>query len=552
MVEAAPASRLRSLALVLAATALACLVNPYGVKSFGFAWLLLQEVHGSVFKDVSAELRGPFSFSQSYTALAYYEALLGLALASAIANIRRLPPFWTLLLLSQLYLSLTAIRNLPLFAIAAVPFIIANLAATPLASHRLVAPRLPAARRLLAIAVTAWCAVYAWRFVTDRFNVAQGDTNQFGAGIATHRYPEAAERFLAEKKITAPLFNTMLEGGYLLAQDRKVFIDGRLEVYGGPFLGRFLRAQEDPATWKEVVAQYRLGGALVDLQSPLVRQLGPSEEWSLAYFDEVAAIFLRRDLAGAPPPLRTRQDFETAVAAVRARLPRPAPLSAGSWLSRVHSPVPYLRVAGFLLGSGQPELAVDFANDALAAWPDTDSAHAMLAHVLEARHDFAGAAREYREALRIAPDNLGNRRQLAVALFQADRFSEALPALEATVRAIPYDSLSWAMLTRIHADANRPREATACAEQAAALAPRNPDYRKNLGRLYAVSGNIQGAVVALRRAYRLDPRDFTVCRDLAAMLVKSGNGAEARLFVERGLALKPDDPDLPRILQAIR
>jgi len=533
-----------TLALVLAASVAACLVNPYGASAFRYAWLLFEEVHGATYKLVSAELRSPFSFSQSYAALTWYEVLIGVCAGAALLNVRRLPAFWTLLLLAQFYLSATAVRNLPLFALAAVPFVLINLRETPVAQHRLIAPRLPAARRVVALAVVAFCGWYTWSFLTDRFNVRQGDTNQLGAGIARHRYPEGAVRFLRERGIDGPIFSTMLEGGYLLAHDYKVFIDGRLEVYGEDRLARFLRVQEDPAAWAEAVREYGLRAAVLDHQGSLARRLLTAREWSLVHFDEVAAVFVRGDLPDAEPAIRTQEQFEKAVERLRARLPRPPAPATGSWLSRVRSPAPFLRVADFLLAAGRPELAEPFARDALAVWPETDGAHAILASVRDAQRDLAGAAREYEAALRISPGNIVNRRQLALVLYRAGRRQEAAPLLERTVRDLPSDSLSWAMLTNVHAQANRVGDATACAERAVALAPRNPEYRKNLGRLYAVSGNVPGAILALRRAHALDPRDASVCRDLGALHIKAGRLSEAIVFIDRGLALNPGDSDL--------
>jgi hypothetical protein len=125
-------SRLPALAGVLVVTLAACLVNPWGLDGALFPLRLFAQIRGTAFKQTIQEFNGPFVAGEAFAAFDYYRVLIGIVAGSALLNWRRLDPFWTLVCLSQLYLSVLAIRNLPLFGLAAVPFVLSNLARSPL------------------------------------------------------------------------------------------------------------------------------------------------------------------------------------------------------------------------------------------------------------------------------------------------------------------------------------------------------------------------------------------------------------------------------------
>ena len=123
---AAP-GRVRTTALVFAATVAAVLVNPYGLEAFKLPLVMYSEMRDSIFSVAIVELRSPFAFGFRLVALRWFYVLIAFGSVTAVANRRRLDPFWMILAISQLYLAATSIRNLPLFCVAAVPFVLSNL-----------------------------------------------------------------------------------------------------------------------------------------------------------------------------------------------------------------------------------------------------------------------------------------------------------------------------------------------------------------------------------------------------------------------------------------
>jgi len=367
-------------------TTAACLVNPYGLSGMLFPFKLYGEMHASAFKEFIPELRSPFRYSLS-APLVCYLALIGLSVVSAALNVRRLDWFWTILWGSQLYLSAMAIRNLPLFALAAIPFVLDNVERSGVLERRGLGRARPWMAGVLAVAVTGGSLYFSYRFFTNREYVEAGDTNETGLGLARHRFPEFAVRFLEEKRMRGRLFHTFMEGAYLASRGFPVFIDPRLEVYGEAHFVHYMHIVNEPEAFREAAATRGFEVVLVDLRKRLVHRLLELPDWSLRYFDETAAVFARRHLYPEVPELRTPADFSRAVTELRRHLPSPRPAGLV-----IHSPDPYIFVADFLLRRGLPDLALPFLHDARAAFrltPDLERGFAY-ARYLKARPDGRG------------------------------------------------------------------------------------------------------------------------------------------------------------------
>ena len=89
-------------------------------------------------------------------------------------------------------------------------------------------------------------------------------------------------------------------GGYLIWQcfpERKVFIDGRFEVYGPEFLMNFNSELESIDRWNDYMKKYDVNYVLLTLSSPegqsLIWKLIRSREWELIYIDSIATVFIK-------------------------------------------------------------------------------------------------------------------------------------------------------------------------------------------------------------------------------------------------------------------
>ncbi|TWT46121.1 hypothetical protein RAS1_25680 [Phycisphaerae bacterium RAS1] len=422
-----PPRRLLAVTGVLSATAAACLANPYGLSGALFPFQLLSQIRGTVFKQYISEFRGPLEFGGAFTAVLYYEILIAMCLvaaAGALWRTRRLDAFWSLLCVSQLYLSILAIRNLPLFSLAAVPFVLAHFGAAP--AGRAANPGASPLRSLLTLAVLAACVLESWEIATDRAAARQGDTNQFGLGIAERRFPSRAYQFLREAGLDGRIFSTMAESSYLLYHDVPVFSDPRLEVYGESHFGRAMRMQENTDEWRAAAAEFRFEVTFVGIGSSMLNRLEENRDnWRLVYFDDVVAVHLRNGYRTDLPRIETAAEFEHWIVGLRALLPPPRPWEQLGPFERATSTAWYTRVAQALLVWRRDAHALPFARDAVAAFPGATAARFTLAVTLDRTGDAPAAARAYEEYLALQPADSAARRRLATLYIALGRSKDA-------------------------------------------------------------------------------------------------------------------------------
>lgn len=113
------------------------------------------------------------------------------------------------------------------------------------------------------------------------------------AAIA-ERYPVAAVDYLQASGLASqPGYNQYGWGGYLIWRGLPVFVDGRADVYGDPFLFYYLQTFELADNWQEPLDDYQVAYVLMDRGSPLTTLLATSDAWREAYSDAQAQIFVR-------------------------------------------------------------------------------------------------------------------------------------------------------------------------------------------------------------------------------------------------------------------
>jgi hypothetical protein len=115
--------------------------------------------------------------------------------------------------------------------------------------------------------------------------------------IAKH-YPVEAVAYLRQHDIPGPMFNSYGFGGYLvwaLGPERKVFIDGRGELYevGGVLADYMHISLLKPGAFS-ILQDYSIQACLVNRSEPLANVLAAVPEWKLTYSDEISVLFERR------------------------------------------------------------------------------------------------------------------------------------------------------------------------------------------------------------------------------------------------------------------
>lgn len=106
----------------------------------------------------------------------------------------------------------------------------------------------------------------------------------------------AALNFLRVNQIKGNMFNNDEFGDcviYTSHQQYKVFIDGRLDMYGSDKMREYSRVMGFEPGWESILEKYKMTWIFFDTDSALARFLTVNTDWKLIYSDKVASIFVR-------------------------------------------------------------------------------------------------------------------------------------------------------------------------------------------------------------------------------------------------------------------
>ena len=287
--------------LIWGGAALASVViNPFGVQGALFPLTLMSRIDGSnpVFQIVG-EFESPFAPGATEVSIVAYKALLaigGLAAAAAMIFGRRREWGGVVFVAGLAWLSISARRNVALFAIGSAPFVARWLA---VGAGRMLQSRL-ATGPVPAIGTTMAAALIAASVVSGAFYRFDNSPQEFGAGVIEGTFPIRAAAFARAASLPGKLYNDMGAGGYLAWDDPigdGVFIDGRLEVYDTAFVTDFATARDTPSRWQVDADRRGIQTAIIFHRfEPSLQQIGRISRdpaWTLVYADEVAVIFVR-------------------------------------------------------------------------------------------------------------------------------------------------------------------------------------------------------------------------------------------------------------------
>jgi hypothetical protein len=108
--------------------------------------------------------------------------------------------------------------------------------------------------------------------------------------------PVAAVEFLKKERIGGNMFNSDQFGSYIIYStwpQYKVFIDGRLDMYGEADIREYFKVTRIEPGWEDVIQKYNIRWIIFDAKTSLSSFLYQRKEWKLIYADKVANIFVR-------------------------------------------------------------------------------------------------------------------------------------------------------------------------------------------------------------------------------------------------------------------
>jgi hypothetical protein len=282
-------AHVRYLAIITAASLVAVLATPHGFSLYLYPF----QTQGSVAQQkLIVEWFSP-DFHQIY--LRPFEAMVFIVIAGFALRRPRIYEF--LLTMAALGLALQSVRHIALFVAAATPVMIGSYSEywKELASSR--GWKLSLTARPLFAATTAVVLVVVLLVALVKIDSDTNPTVQ--KKLDADSYPIAAADWLAaHPEVGTRMYNQYGWGGYLAYRfypdsNRTVFIFGEAELMGDPLLNQYNDVQNLRPDWKAILDQYRVDYIIFNKGEALSNVLATQPEWTLAYEDNVAVIFVR-------------------------------------------------------------------------------------------------------------------------------------------------------------------------------------------------------------------------------------------------------------------
>jgi len=115
-------------------------------------------------------------------------------------------------------------------------------------------------------------------------------------GINKFKYPFENIRYLKDHPQPGNLFNRFRWGGLIAwcLPGKKVFIDGRIDVYGKQITEEYGTVLQLEEGWREILAKYNITHILINPEAPLARHITALDrDWRLVADDGVSLLFFK-------------------------------------------------------------------------------------------------------------------------------------------------------------------------------------------------------------------------------------------------------------------
>ncbi len=271
----------RALLIILILSALAVVINPNGARMFLYPF---ETLTSAAMQRYIQEWFSP-DFHQTEW-LPFALLLLSLIATTLIAR-ARVPLAHILLLFALGFLALRSARNIPLFALVAIPVLSAQLAAwIPLRASNRATPRLMQFINTTIVVILAMIALV---------RVANLLVNQTNA--EREKFPAAAVEWIQQNRPAPNLYNSYGWGGYLiwkLYPEYQVYIDGRADVHGDAFIENFLEIYRAEQGWQTEFAARDVRLVLIEPDAPLAKALANDSLWTHVFSDSQSVIYQKK------------------------------------------------------------------------------------------------------------------------------------------------------------------------------------------------------------------------------------------------------------------
>ena len=395
-----------------------------------------------------------------------------------------------------------------------------------------------------AAAIILLAGVRSADLVSNRTYLSRDEITTFGTGLSWW-FPERAMEFMEHENLPPQVFNGYETGGFLLWRldaKYKDFIDGRAIPFGPDSLSRLQQLQLSPpesTVWQQTAESYGINAILFSLPryggltqaAAVLPHFCSDENWRPVYFDEVSAVFVRRqagtqglidrfpvDCTTTPLPTAAKSSdrgtefnrWANASAVLLALNRSPEALDASTHALNVFSgsaALWYIRARALMAAGQTGEAERDLLQS--AALEDRVPTWSVLADLYRSQRRVPAAIDALEHLTVISPDPSGPLLALGYTYLEAGKPGDAMEAFERVPRATPAGATNPAVAEADNGQAlvwsatGDLAKAASFEERAVALAPQNPNYWNQLARFYELQGRVTDAIRASERAAAL-------------------------------------------------
>lgn len=196
-------------------------------------------------------------------------------------------------------MALYSVRNVPLYAIIAVPIFSRILSGLIQQSSRL-AWLQDLQKRLMLVENSLVGIILPVLFSgLAAFGLMRGvdlDFNQLGNRFLEDKFPVEAVNWLESHPQSGQVFNYFPWGGYLLYRlwpENYVFIDGQTDFYGEALTREYEQIITMEGNWEGIFDKYKVDWVIMPADSILANELAVDADWNLVYHDATTKILRR-------------------------------------------------------------------------------------------------------------------------------------------------------------------------------------------------------------------------------------------------------------------
>ena len=272
--------RLHHLALVFGLCLVVLSVNPYGVRMYAYPF---ETQYSAVQMSVITEWNAP-DFREADT-LPFLFLIVGIIAVLGLSK-KKLAWFDLLSLMLACILSLRSKRHVSLLSLISIPILAEhswNWIASTSYGQRMTND---SQERLLPVLLILGVIVVHFPGVLQTVRSPVNLTEK----------PVAAVRFLEAQNLKNNVFSEYEWNDYLIwtAPSRRVFIDGRADMYGDEFLSQFVGLYGEGRNWEAVFDRFAVNTIMIESSSRLASLIRKNAAWSEVYDDGQAMILIRK------------------------------------------------------------------------------------------------------------------------------------------------------------------------------------------------------------------------------------------------------------------